>query len=226
MTKYTAIIIEPRKHLALKFVLNNFLENLSEEWSVLIFHGSKNVEYIQNIIYELHKYKDRILSPINLNVDNLTHITYSDLFLKTSFYSYIPTEIFLVFQTDSMILSENKYLINDFLEYDYVGAPWKCGNVGNGGLSLRKKSKMLEIINKKGVVKENEDLYFCFNLPSPLVYKRPTREKAIMFSIETVFYENPFGIHNCWSYLNETDKNILFEKYPQIKILQSLQGLK
>ena len=30
--KYTAIIIEPRKHKALCFVLNNMLECLSNEW--------------------------------------------------------------------------------------------------------------------------------------------------------------------------------------------------
>ena len=30
--KYTAIIVEPRKHIALEFVLNNFLENLNNDW--------------------------------------------------------------------------------------------------------------------------------------------------------------------------------------------------
>ena len=32
--KYTAIIIEPRTHKALEFVLNNFLENLNDDWIV------------------------------------------------------------------------------------------------------------------------------------------------------------------------------------------------
>lgn len=31
MFKYTAVIIEPRRHNALEFVLENFLTNLSEE---------------------------------------------------------------------------------------------------------------------------------------------------------------------------------------------------
>jgi hypothetical protein len=30
-SKYTAVIIEPRQHKALQFVLNNFLENLNDE---------------------------------------------------------------------------------------------------------------------------------------------------------------------------------------------------
>ena len=46
---------------------------------------------------------------------------------------------------------KNKDIINDFLEYDYVGAPWiitaytftkNCSYIGNGGFSLRRKSKI------------------------------------------------------------------------------------
>ena len=51
MWKYTAVIIEPRKHKALEFVLRNFIENLSDEWKILIFHGRQNKEFIQEIIY-------------------------------------------------------------------------------------------------------------------------------------------------------------------------------
>ena len=50
MTKYTAVLIEPRKHKALPFVLNNFFENLSDEWSFVIFHGNQNYEYILDIM--------------------------------------------------------------------------------------------------------------------------------------------------------------------------------
>ena len=40
---YTAIILEPREHKALEYVLNNFLDNLSDEWNFIVFHGSKNI---------------------------------------------------------------------------------------------------------------------------------------------------------------------------------------
>ena len=35
---YRAIIVESRIHNALPFVLQNFNENLSDEWSILVFH--------------------------------------------------------------------------------------------------------------------------------------------------------------------------------------------
>jgi hypothetical protein len=81
--------------------------------------------------------------------------------------------MFLVFQTDSMIL--NKDRIYDFMNYDYVGAPFNTKfkwlqkypktdfyNVGNGGLSLRRKSKMMEILLNNKLKNINEDTYFAF----------------------------------------------------------------
>jgi hypothetical protein len=221
MSTYTAIIIEPRRHKALPFVLNNFLNNLSDEWNIIIFHGNCNIDYVKNSVNNLEK-KDRI-NLVNLNINNLNHITYSNLFLSTGFYNYIPTETFLVFQTDSMILEKNKALINDFLKYDYVGAPWKDGSVGNGGLSLRKKSKMLEILNSKWPRNGNEDIYFSYNIDKNIIYNLPDYNTAKMFSVETVFYESPFGIHNCWNHLKKEDTTFLINTYSEIQDLINLQ---
>ena len=40
--KYTAIIVEPREHPALEYVLQNFNDNLSNEWQFILFYGNKN----------------------------------------------------------------------------------------------------------------------------------------------------------------------------------------
>ena len=45
--KKTAFITEPRKHKALKFVLENFISTLPKEWSFQINHGTKNIDYIK-----------------------------------------------------------------------------------------------------------------------------------------------------------------------------------
>ena len=223
MTKYTALIVEPRKHNALYFVLNNFLSNLSDDWSIIIFHGNQNIEYVTNIVEKLKEKHTKIMKLIHLNVNNLDHITYSHLFMSETFYQYIPTETFLVFQTDSMIIKENKDLINSFLKYDYVGAPWKSTEVGNGGLSLRKKSKMLEIIRSKGHRNMHEDTYFSLNIHPNISYDVPTFSEAKQFSVETVFYDSPFGIHNCWNFLKPEDMMVLTNKYSEILELINLQ---
>ena len=144
---------------------------------------------------------------MNLGVDNLTISDYSSLFYKPILYDNIPTEIFLVFQTDTVICSKHKELINKFLLYDYVGAPWKDGNVGNGGLSLRRKSKMLNIINNCKYNNEPEDVYFSVACNLPL--NKPSFEEAKNFSVEGVYNDNSFGIHKIWRFFN---KNIIKNK--------------
>ena len=218
---YTAIIVEPREHPALEFVLNNFVSNLSDEWNIIVFHGNKNIDFLKKIIENnLHTR----ISLINLQVDNLTINDYNNLFMKsTILYDNIPTETFLVFQTDTIIFEKHKHLINDFLKYDYVGAPIKHNAtpqpiwVGNGGLSLRKKSKMLEIMNNEPYQNIPED--FFFSLPTSVSIYKPSVNEAKFFSVEAIFNEVSFGCHQIWI----NDKyNELCEMYPEAKELSRL----
>jgi hypothetical protein len=237
--KYTAIIIEPRKHKALEFVLKNFLTNLNNDWSIIIFHGNLNKEYIKNIIDKsLTKYKDRITLK-SIHKDNLYTSEYSQLLTSKDFYKQIPTETFMVFQTDTMIIPKNKNNLQKFLKYDYVGAPLILRNVGNGGLSLRKKSKMLEIIDKIPYLHiptiksshfiDYEDLYFSlsfhyavFAFFNNVTVEKPSAEKAELFSSE--YYVNPksFATHAVWKNNNIDD---LKKIYPDIEILKNLQSV-
>jgi hypothetical protein len=117
------------------------------------------------------------------------------------------------------------------MNYDYVGAPfnrdapWRKSlpmtdeyDVGNGGLSLRRKSKMLEILNNK-VKKSNEDTYFSYYQP----LNKPPTKLAQEFSIEGTFYEKPFCIHKCWKYISKEQLDILINMYPDIQKLINLQ---
>jgi len=224
--KYTAVIVEPRKHAALSFVLENFLKNLSNEWNIIIFHGNLNIDFVNNIISnKLNNYKERI-STINLNINNLTRDEYSLLFKQKFFYHRIPTETFLVFQTDSIIFEKNKELINNFLKYDYVGAPWSWSPkgvnnfVGNGGLSLRKKSKMIEII-QKDVDNNNlpEDVYFSCTDKVSLF--KPSQQEAKLFSVEYMYSEVTFGVHQPWIIKRSNPQ--FYSIYPESEILEKLQ---
>jgi hypothetical protein len=213
--KYTAVIVEPREHKALKYVLNNFLENLNNDWCILIMHGNLNEAFVNNIINnDLILNKSRILKH-NLKVDNLTIDEYNKLLKSIEFHNLILTKMFLVFQTDTIICNKFKDNIYNFMNYDYVGAPWYNGNVGNGGLSLRRKSKMIEIINKCPMNTENEDLFFSFGCDKVDVYK-PTFEDAKNFSIEHIYSQNSFGIHKAYNYLNNTELDKVKSYCPQI----------
>ena len=233
--KYTAVIIEPRKHKALEFVIENACDCLSEEWKILFFHGINNVEYSEKIVAKLNRiYNDRI-QLVNSGVKDLNKQAF-DKFLatRTIFYDFIDTEMFLVFHTDSLIIKKNAHLINEYLNYDYVGAPWEkndfaptknCDFIGNGGLSLRRKSKMFEIMDKIPFNGEGEDLYFCTNYDNIKVNK-PDYEKSKRFSVEQVFSEITFACHKYWAHEKLYNHPYsLKDIYPEIGTLEGLQGV-
>jgi hypothetical protein len=235
----TAILIEPRKHAAIDFCLKNVLECLSNDsWKIIVFHGTQNEEYVSNII-NTYKQEDRNrITLVNLNVDNLDLKTYSELLAKRSIlYDHIQTDYFLVFQTDSMIFKSHRNYITDLISegYDYVGAPWlitayqptrQRDFIGNGGFSLRKKSKMLEIIDKHDwdLTKPTEfewmeDLYFT-NSYSDVSVKKPPYEKARQFAVDEVFSEVAFGCHKPWVHKHYS---IFASIYPEVEELKQLQ---
>ena len=248
---FTAIIIEPRQHKALSLVLNNFIKNLDKYWTFYIYHGINNEEFINNIIENEFKDYENKITLINLNVENLSFEDYNKILYDNSFYDRIITEMFLIFQTDSLISNKYSKLIYNFIEYDYVGAPWLNGCVGNGGLSFRKTNKMKEILNNTSYyyIKDNneelmnEDIFFSNNeevffntdyiketndnidknnFINNNVYK-PSLEEAKFFSVEAIYNNMSFGIHKPWLYLNDIELESIKKLFPELDLLCILQ---
>jgi hypothetical protein len=103
-------------------------------------------------------------------------------FVVYELHKYIDTEFALIMQDDGFVTGPNQWR-DEFLEYDYIGAPWPLpidtfsyrdpfGNlirVGNGGFSLRSK-KLLSLPTKLNLEWKsyfgffNEDGFFtCHN---------------------------------------------------------------
>jgi hypothetical protein len=61
-----------------------------------------------------------------------------------------PAEHILTFQSDSMLCSNAARSVDDFFEYDLIGAPINpdAGKGYNSGLSLRKRSTVLQILDE------------------------------------------------------------------------------
>lgn len=220
---YTAVMVEPRKHGAMEFVLKNFLENLDARWGFMIFHGTTNKEWLEEIISKFPSELERI-KLVDLGISSMDIHDYNKLIATADFIEQIPTETFLIFQTDTMISPAGKDMVYDFIRYDYVGAPWpksslrESCNVGNGGFSLRKKSKMLEIIKSKTYQSKcPEDLFYCINHRVP-VYK-PTWEQAKLFSIESIYSPRTFGLHKAWKHIPVKDLEEQFPGIGELKVL-------
>jgi hypothetical protein len=124
-------------------------------------------------------------------------LEYSDFVLK-SLNNYIDTDFVLIVQWDGFILNHNAW-DDEFLKYDYIGAPWAWDYVvGNGGFSLRSK-KLLEMTQNFHFQHNlNEDHMICRiyrNDFENLGIKFAPYEIAKQFSVENEEYQGSLGFH-------------------------------
>lgn len=104
---------------------------------------------------------------------------------------------------------------DDFLKYDYIGAPWPWQpegvNIGNGGFSLRSR-RLLEACGRDSAVKLTADEPIAEDniigqhcrpyLESRHNIKFPSTQLAGQFSYELGSYRESFGFHGVWNIVN------------------------
>jgi hypothetical protein len=197
-TNKFCVIVEPRKHDKLISVIKNFMFLLQNKgWGLIVFHGTENENFIKN---ELKDWNNVIYE--SLGVNNLTIDMYNNLLCSSTFWSKLihhGCEHSLIFQVDTVLLKDE---VDQFIEYDYIGAPWCIKflgvlTVGNGGLSLRNCKTMLAIIQTHPIPKHplNEDIYFSYFLLQTPNVNIPTMDIAKRFSVETIYNEDTCGMH-------------------------------
>jgi hypothetical protein len=159
------------------------------------------------------------INVIHLNINNLNTTTYSLLLADIKFWNLLHGTKILIYQEDSIIFKNN---INDFIKWDYIGAPWPQHQndtltlVGNGGLSLRTKQCMIDVIHKQNInnisinsstlinMKHGglticpEDVYFCKSMETYNIGKISDWNTASNFSTESILNLHSFGGHNFW----------------------------
>lgn len=166
------VLVEPRSHPALEFVLR-ICRHFLPEWRIICVHGTENETFLKSILESIHG----DFSLVNCGVPDLPANAYNTLFTRAGFWSSLPfsPEWVLIVQTDTMLMRPACGELEDLIARDirFVGAPWSftcgvcagpldcgCGHmidqavvaslapdmVGNGGLSLRHVPSMLQVL--------------------------------------------------------------------------------
>jgi len=231
---YTAVLVDTRINDLFELVFDNFYNRLDNRWNFMIFCCVYNKDFLYNLInttFSKNKYRTTlVVLDIDKNslgndpqVKNFVDYDYNKLMTDATFYNLIPTEMMLIFQLDTLLSDKYHNNIYNFMDYDYVGAPWKEKKYGgNGGLSLRRKSKMLEIINDKNYDHNkpnfyyHEDGYFSF-YPN---INTPEQEIAKTFAVESYHYDKPVGIHKSFCFSNIEQYKELISHIPRLYELQ------
>lgn len=194
------------------------LANLDRtKWTPVIYtksaHKDFYVKHIPGVIVHTH--------PL-LEVDNFDIETCNTLMKDPQFWLKLAAfDKCLIVQDDGMLLRRGLDT-SEFMEYDYVGAPWKVcpenkeveeltgGNmVGNGGFCLRSVHACIDITQSSNKTKEllfnrrlqaiQEDVWFAKELAAK-GYRVCPMDKAKHFSVEQVYIPNTFGFHKLWAY--------------------------
>ena len=229
-----AVLVEFRILENLEFIIKNCILKLKNKCFYTVVCGNVNFDYITSINSRLNN----ILSIIKLDYDNIDIDQYSSILTTLSFWENLQGEYILIYQEDSCIFKEN---IEDFLSYDYIGAPWSktqndnLNSVGNGGFSLRNRIKMINVINYikpidmiynsstlnymtcAHLLFPPEDVYFSKALIDYKLGIVADYDKAFDFSTESIFNPNSFGGHNFWlknNKLDILDENVIIKFKP------------
>lgn len=199
------VIVETRK-IPLRNIIKNHLQ---DGWQLVVFCGS-NFDFVK----EETKGLNAIIHKVGVDINEKY---YNILLTSKAFWEALDYERVLIFQHDSGVLRKG---IEEFLQWDYIGAPWKFqAHGGNGGLSIRNPKTMLEIISYTGYdqrVCGNEDVYFC-NYMKALRRNLAPREVCEKFSVESIFKLGTWGYHAIEKHFSKQLCNQIKTQYVQVK---------
>ncbi|RDW89561.1 hypothetical protein BP6252_01593 [Coleophoma cylindrospora] len=226
ITNKAAIIIETRFRTNLVPLILHFSSVLGPSWPILIYTSAESVGMFSTSA-ALSRYLHSGLIQIRILPSSVlfTNSNSVNKFMtqKWLWESLAPAEHILIFQSDSMLCANAARSVEDFFDYDLVGAPIRkdLGQGYNGGLSLRKRSTILRVLKEwrwsaqDGDRFEDQWYYNRFHklqLREKQAGKSPQDEGAInlpnmeiarTFSVETIDYPHPLGVHQVHRWISE-----------------------
>jgi hypothetical protein len=198
---HIAIIVDFRQVDHIISVVHNVNHHIPSTWPIQIFHGRENEGFLRNSTLKPLIAEGKVFFTLMEEVYDRGRT--DTLLTDPKFWQRVRGEKVLLFQIDSAMCSNSPHKVTDFLQYDYVGAPWdlsfftfdKNYRVGNGGFSLRTRSKLLALLaHIKYDPKLPEDVWYAQNLHR-VNGSIPSIEIAKTFAVESMYYERPVGVH-------------------------------
>ncbi|PQE07194.1 hypothetical protein CJF31_00004862 [Rutstroemia sp. NJR-2017a BVV2] len=208
-----AVIIETRRSGNIVPLILHFSAVLGPTWPVIIYTPAENFgSFSTSAALLRHQRSGRIIvRPLAEGVYFWNWNSVS-AFLTTRWLwdDLAPAEHILMFQSDSMLCANAARSVEEFFEYDFIGAPIdpQYGVGYNGGLSMRSRKTTLRVLEEfdwsKGT-RWAEDQWFYAKLKELQEQEieegienginLPSMEIARTFAVETIDHPYPLGLH-------------------------------
>ena len=174
-------------------------------------YSMKDLQFKRAILFS-HEKPSNITDDIEfIQIRKLTHQG-SCWFMLKQISQYIDTDFCLSIHDDGFIT--NPHLWTDkFLDYDYIGAPWAEGFVGNGGFTLRSKlfMNLCQEIPWNG---EHDDWHACVTHREFFISrgcKYAPIDLAVTFSLEGMIPGYDYNLDNCFGFHGRGEVEYLFK---------------
>lgn len=211
-----AAIIESRPLNTLIPLLVHYSGVLGPSWPIALF--TNNSQVVDDVAHRFWLAERNIyIIPLSKNLTFMTHYDISEWLASPWIWEQLaPAEHVFLFQSDSIICANAKQKVDDYLEWDLIGAPIpkNFGFGYNGGFSLRNRSLVLDVIEHHPFAKDSnrtsestnrnqfEDQWFYLKM-SGMQAKLPEPWVAATFAVQQIYYNKPLGYHQVWSFLPE-----------------------
>ncbi|KAL3421501.1 hypothetical protein PVAG01_07946 [Phlyctema vagabunda] len=205
--KKVAFLVETRPLPHLPALFAHMTSIMPPEWTVKFMGSGMSIDFMRSspTIARLESSSKLQIIPIPSNYSVTNRESISQMFTDPHLYREIlaPAEHLLVFQPDSILCANSPATLNDFLHWDWIGAPWSKTATfgGNGGLSLRRVSKVLQVLDKEQRRDNDvalEDLWLSIRLARLAHANMPHANTSKTFSVESVWDDTPLGYHIGW----------------------------
>ena len=187
-----ALLIENRPYPFLAPLMLHFISVVPPDWRFRFMGSEESVASINESVAIRHQVDigklDLTYIPSNMSVASTEFISrfLTNLWLYETVLQ--PAEWLLVFQSDSILCANSRQNLDDFLDYDWVGAPWNPSGRfgGNGGLSMRKVSSIIEVLRDQVRIEgsEPEDVWLTDRLGDRPGAKMANGSLSLTFSGE------------------------------------------
>jgi hypothetical protein len=150
-----AVIVETRPLSNLIPLILHFSNVLGPDWPIVLYSPLSQEIFLSSPIFERRVQSGKIqVRQLPKGVKLGTYTARSEFWMRSWIWEDLaPAEHVFMFDAESIICEKSEKKADDFLEWDFIGAPMKkgWGQGFNGALSIRRREVMLDFVgNIKG----------------------------------------------------------------------------
>jgi hypothetical protein len=215
-------------------MLHNVLANVPPTWGLQIFY---NADWLHKDVLPLHPGLQDLFSSKNPRIlwtplpKSMTRQKPKEIMKSNWLWESVIAENVLFFSGNGALCANSKQRIQDFFDYDYVGAPWYQheGNGGDGSThSFRHRSAMLQILKEAPPTTHNDSpdhVYFIKEMLKSAGNKYKLADRNTTMAFAGVLSESesessaPLLLSGIQASLNWTTREALLGVCPELKMI-------